>query len=177
MKRKIIMNLAMSIDGFIADENGGFDWITGDGSIKLDTDKKWDYKLFLEGIDTVVMGKACYDQNMQTDFIDKKVFVATRSPIKDYDNIHFIAGDICKIISGEKKKEGKDVFLFGGGILVDNFLKADIVDEFIIGIIPVILGKGRPLFLGNNPKVELELEEYIVDGGIVIVRYKRRTDI
>jgi len=177
MERKIIMNLAISIDGFIADEKGGFDWIVGDKSTRLDTDKKWDYKLFLKGIDTVVMGKACYDQNMQSDFTDKKVFVATRSSITDYDNMHFISGDICKIIDQERKKEGKDIFLFGGGVLVDNFLKADIIDEFIVGIIPVILGKGRPLFLGNNPMVKLELEEYIVDGGIVIVRYKRRADI
>ena len=57
MKRKIILNLAMSIDGYIANEDGGFDWIVGDGDESLDTQNKWNYEKFLEGIDTVVMGR------------------------------------------------------------------------------------------------------------------------
>lgn len=48
------------------------------------------------------------------------------------------------------------------------------LDEYIIGIIPTILGKGRPLFLENNPKIDLKLDEYIVDNGIVICRYSKR---
>ncbi|MBU3805197.1 MAG: dihydrofolate reductase family protein, partial [Candidatus Cellulosilyticum pullistercoris] len=71
-------------------------------------------------------------------------------------------------------KEGKDVFLFGGGILIDAFLKADIIDEYIIGIIPTILGEGRPLFLGNHPKIDLSLQEFVTEDGIVILRYSRR---
>ena len=51
----------MSIDGYIANEDGGFDWIVGDGDESLDTQNKWNYEKFLEGIDTVVMGKKCYD--------------------------------------------------------------------------------------------------------------------
>lgn len=57
MKRKIILNLAMSIDGYIASKDGGFDWIVGDGDEKLDTEDKWDYDKFLNDVDTVVMGK------------------------------------------------------------------------------------------------------------------------
>ena len=53
--------------------------------------------------------------------------------------------------------------------MVDHFLKADIIDEYIIGIIPTILGKGRPLFLGNNPKIDLSLQYYTVEDGIVIM--------
>ncbi len=174
MERKIIMNLAMSLDGFISDVDGGYAWITGDGSTSLNTSNKWDFGLFLEGIDTVVMGKACYDQNMHAEFKDKKVFVATHSQLEDYDNIHFIQKNICDVILEEKKMAGKDIFLFGGGILIDDFLKADIIDEFIVGIIPIILGKGRPLFFENNPTVTLKLEEFIVDEGVVIMRYKRR---
>lgn len=68
MSRKIILNLAMSIDGYIASNNGGYDWIVGDGSDKLDTEKTWDYNKFLEGIDTVVMGRKCYEQNFHNDF-------------------------------------------------------------------------------------------------------------
>ena len=174
MIRKIILNLAISIDGYIASEDGGFDWIVGDGENKLDTEKKWSYDEFLKGIDTVVMGKNCYDQNFHKDFKDKKVYVATSKVLEDHDNIHFISGDICKVIEEERKKEGKDIFLFGGGILVDSFIKKDIIDEYIIGIIPTILGKGRPLFLENNLKIDLHLDEYIMENGIAILRYSKR---
>ncbi len=173
-KRKIILNLAMSLDGYIADEQGGFDWIKGDGDSRLNTDNKWDYNKFLEDIDIVVMGKRCYDQGFLEDFKDKTVYVATSSPLEDTENIHFINGDICHTILNECKKEGKDIFLFGGGVLIDAFLKADIIDEYIIGIIPTILGKGRPLFLGGHPKIDLHLQELISDEGIIILRYSKR---
>ncbi len=173
MNRKIIMNLAMSIDGFIADENGGFDWIVGDGNNRLNTEKQWDYNKFLDRIDTVVMGKNCYDQKFYEEFKEKTVFVATSKSMDDYENINFINGDICKVILDEKKKEGKDIFLFGGGILIDSFIKADIIDEFIVGIIPTVLGKGRPLFFGNNPTVKLKLEEYYIDNGVTVLCYKK----
>lgn len=174
MSRKIILNLAISLDGYIASEDGGYDWIIGDGDKRLDTENKWDFNKFLEDIDVVVMGKKCYDQNMHNDFKSKKVYIATSKEIKDYDNIHFINGDIVKVIEEERNKEGKDIFLFGGGVLLDSFIKTDIIDEYIIGIIPTILGNGRPLFLGNNPKIDLHLKEYIVDEGIVIIRYTKR---
>ncbi|WP_054199275.1 dihydrofolate reductase family protein [Clostridium baratii] len=174
MRRKIILNLAMSIDGYIASEDGGYDWIVGDGDNKLDTKDKWDYTEFLKGIDIVVMGRKCYDQNFHNDFKEKKIYVATSKELDDYDNIHFIKGNICKVVEKEREKEGKDIFLFGGGDLVDNFIKKDIIDEYIIGIIPTILGKGRPLFLGNNPKIDLHLEQYNMENGIVILKYSRK---
>ena len=134
--RKIILNLAMSLDGYISDNDGGYDWIVGDGDKSLDTENKWDFESkFLDSVDTVVMGKKCYDQNIHNDFKDKKVYVATSNKIESYDNIHFINKDIVKVIEKERQKEGKNIWLFGGGILVDNFIKEDIIDEYIIGII------------------------------------------
>lgn len=174
MSRKIILNLAISIDGYIASEDGGYDWIVGDGDNKLDTQNKWDFSKFLENVDVVVMGKNCYEQNLHNDFKDKKVYVATSKNLKDYENIHFVNGDICKVIEDERKKEGKDIFLFGGGVVIDHFIKANIIDEYIVGIIPTILGKGRPLFLGNNPTINLHLDEYITEQGIVILKYSKR---
>ncbi len=105
MKRKIILNLAISIDGYIASEDGGFDWIVGDGDNSLNSDKKWDFNEFLSEVDTVVMGKKCYDQNFHNDYKGKKVYVATSKDLEDYENIHFINGDICKVIEEERKKK------------------------------------------------------------------------
>ncbi|SCJ62916.1 Pyrimidine deaminase [uncultured Clostridium sp.] len=174
MNRKIVLNLAISLDGYIASEDGGYDWIVGDGSDKLDTKDKYDFSKFLEGVDIVVMGKNCYDQNFHLDYKEKTVYIATSQLLDDYDNIRFINKDIVNVILEEKNKEGKDIFLFGGGKLVDSFIKANVIDEYIIGIIPIILGKGRSLFLENNPKIDLKLDEHIVDNGIVICRYSKR---
>ncbi|MNM93587.1 Dihydrofolate reductase [compost metagenome] len=173
MERKIILNLAISLDGFIASEDGTYEWIVGDGDHKLNTGKH-DFNKFLEGVDTVVMGKNCFDQNMHLEYKNKNVYIATSQKLQDKENIHFINGDICKVILEEKKKAGKDIYLFGGGVLVDHFIKADIIDEYIIGIIPIILGKGRPLFLQNNPTIQLHLDEYLIENGITILKYSKR---
>jgi dihydrofolate reductase len=174
MARRLVMSLAMSLDGYIADEDGGYGWIKGDGSHALDTPNKWDYAEFLRGIDAVVMGRACYDQGMSEDFRDKTVFVATHRPPPDEGNVRFIGGDVCATIREELKKPGKDIFLFGGGKLADSFLKEDMVDEYILGIVPVILGKGRPLFYGGGAPIPLRLTECMLEEGIAILRYVRR---
>jgi len=174
MDRKIVLSLAMSVDGFISDLDGGFDWIAGDGDNTQNTGNQWNYAAFLEGIDIVVMGKNCYDQKMHEDFKDKKIFVATSNPLTDYDNIHFISGDICKPILKEKMLKGKDIFLFGGGLTIDSLIAADLIDEYIIGIVPIILGKGRPLFAGSNPTIDLKLDTYSISNGVVVLYYSKR---
>lgn len=173
MHGKIILNLAISLDGYIADENGGYEWIVGDGNTKLNTENKWDHAKFLEKIDGVVMGSNCYDQGFHKEYKEKEVYIATSKNIADYENYHFINGDICKTISDLRDK-GENIYLFGGGGVIDNFIKADIIDEYVIGIIPTILGKGRKLFLENNPKIDLELQYYSVEEGVVVMKYSKR---
>ncbi len=176
---KIIMTLAMSLDGFIADENGGFDWIAGQGNGALDTEFKFDFGKFLEDIDLVIMGNNCYKEGHAKDYtID--VWVATREEKADEGDIKFVGGDIVGAAESEKAA-GKNVYIFGGGVLADAFLKADAIDEYIIGVVPVILGKGRPLFLpdspmGNTPKIPLELTNYAIEDGIINLYYKKRTE-
>ena len=98
MSRKIILNLAISIDGYISEEDGSYDWIVGDGNTSLNTEKRQDFNKFLDGIDIVVMGKRCYDQEFHKDFLNKKVYVATSEDLEDYENIRFINKDIVKVI-------------------------------------------------------------------------------
>ena len=174
MGRKIILSLAMSLDGYIADPDGNYAWIKGDGHSNLNTHDKWDYEKFLENIDVVVMGRNCFDQKMHEDFRKKTVYVATSKDMTDFDNIHFVKEPVHRILTEERQKDGKDIFLFGGGLLVDGFLQSDLIDEYIIGIIPTILGKGRPLFLGNNPPIQLKLDTYTIEEGIAILHYSRR---
>ena len=173
MNGKIILNLAVSLDGYIADLDGGYDWIVGDGNSTLNTENKWSHDKFLENIDVVVIGKKCLDQDMHKEYQDKEVYIATSKKLEDFENYHFINGDIVKEIEKLKNK-GKNIYLFGGGILIDSFVKADVIDEYVIGIIPTILGKGIKLFYDNNPKIDLNLEYYAVEDGVVIMKYSKR---
>lgn len=174
MKRKLILSLAMSLDGYIAASDDSYDWIVGDGDTTLDTPNKWDFQEFMEGIDTVIMGKRCYDLHMHQDFAEKKVYVATSSPQEDYDNIHFVNKDIVSVIAMEKEMPGKNLFLFGGGLLAHDFIRSNAIDEYIIGIIPTILGNGIPFFHPNDTRLDLHLKEYSFDSGIAVLHYVRR---
>jgi len=173
MNGKIILNLAVSLDGYIADKAGGYDWIVGDGNSNLNTENKWCHNKFLENIDVVVMGKNCFDQDMHKEFKRKDVYIATSKEIENFENYYFINGDIVKEIENLKNK-GKNIYLFGGGILADTFIKSNVIDEYIIGVIPTILGKGIKLFYENNPKIDLNLEHYVVEEGIIIMKYSKR---
>lgn len=175
MSRKLILSLAMSIDGFIADDEGGYSWIHGDGQHHLDTIDRWDYDAFLQQIDTVVMGRACYDQNMHLDFAGKQVLVATSHPPANAGGVRFITSDICHAVRAEKEKQGNDIFLFGGGKVASPLIEADLVDRYIIGIIPVLLGHGRPLFYPRVNQAPLTLARYLVEEGVVVLDYLRKT--
>jgi len=176
--RKLILNLAISLDGFISDEHGGFDWIVGHGDTKNDTTDVFDFAEFMDGIDTIVMGSKAYEDVVLTNldtYEDKKILVATTRELEKRDNVEFIQGDVYKVVLALKEKEGKDIWLYGGGILAEPFVKANLVDEYIIGIIPTILGRGRTLFKGGNPKIDLHLDRATVTDGITMLVYRRKS--
>jgi dihydrofolate reductase len=178
MVRKIILNLAISLDGFIADNKGSFTWIKGNGDNNQDTKKQFDFTKFSKSVDTIVMGRKAYNDSYEISkkmLESKKVLVATYKELKNKeDNIEIISGDIVSKITKLKKEKGKNIWLFGGGVVIDPFIKANVIDEYIIGVIPIILGSGRPLFLENNPLIKLHLNESTSQEGIVILKYTKR---
>lgn len=175
--RKIILNLAMSLDGFISDKDGGFDWITGHKDSSNDTKDTFKYEDFIQEIDTVVMGSKAYEDVVLTDLdthSGKEIIVATSRELEKRENVTFIKGDITEQILALKEKSGKNIWLFGGAILTDAFIKQNLVDEYVVGIIPTILGSGRRLFKGDNKKIDLHLDQATVSDGTVILIYRRR---
>ncbi len=175
--RKIILNLAISLDGYIATNEGGFDWIKGHGDPSTDTEKQFSFEAFTASVDTIVMGSKAYEDCVLSGldtYEGNELIIATSREFEAKDHTVFINGDICGRILDLRKQEGKNIWLFGGAGLTDAFIKADIVDEYIIGVIPVILGKGRPLFLKDNPTIDLKLTECTVNDGIILMRYSKR---
>lgn len=170
--RKVILSLGMSLDGYIADEKGGYDWIVGDGNSNLNTENKFDFMAFVETTDTIILGKKAYE-DCDMSMFSQKLVVFTHSPGHD-ENVEYRQGDIVEYLNEERKKDGKDIYVFGGAVLIQPLLKTNLIDEYIIGIIPTILGKGRKLFLEEHDPILLTTQEVMVEEGQVIIHYKRR---
>lgn len=152
--KKIILYIAASLDGRIAEPDGGLDWLT-----EFPNPEKTDYgyKDLLASVDTVIMGGNTYRELLNMDVIwpykQQKSYVVTRGWTEKAtaENVHFITDDVIKNISALRNEPNKDIWLVGGGELISMLLAADLVDEIRITYFPVILGKGIPLFM-EQPK-------------------------
>ena len=105
---------------------------------------------------------------------EKRFLVASRTPRRSEGNVSFLSGDVVSQIQALKDHSGGHIWLFGGGELASDFIRADAVDRYIVGILPVIRGKGRRLFQEGIPPVELHLDRCTVSDGIPILEYSRR---
>ena len=150
--RRIRYCVAMSLDGYIAGPADEADWIV--------TDPSFDFAALWASFDTLVMGRRTYEQMLRLGGgfgepgIRTYVISRTLSPTAHKDVT--VLGDVSKV--GELRKEkGKDIWLFGGGVLFGSLLSAGLVDSVEVSIVPVLLGAGRPLLSGNPQRVGLEL--------------------
>ena len=177
VKRDIVLYIAVSLDGYIARENGAVDWLGGESG---DPDLDSGFNEFYSSIDTVVMGRTTYEQVVNElspgawVYEGKKCYVATsRNHVAD-NRVEYISEDIVGFIKKIKSQPGKDIWLVGGGRLLDQFFKQNLLDRYVITIIPTILGAGIPLFLDENPEIQLKLIETKVIDGMVELTYIRR---
>jgi len=148
--RKIILYIAISLDGKIADKNGGVEWLD---SIPNPDTSDYGYSEFIESIDTTIMGNATYRQvlgfGIGNPYPGKKNYVITRdkSLIKD-DYVEYISENIPEFIQQLKTQPGKDIWCVGGGEINGLFFNNHLLDEIRIFIMPIILGEGLPLAAG-----------------------------
>ncbi|NRG98603.1 dihydrofolate reductase [Streptococcus suis] len=174
--RRLVLNIAMSLDGFIARKDGSYDWIEGHGTSSYDTQLQFDNPAFFESCDTVIMGRKSLEDcplEMIDGYQEKTFIIASHSEQTDYDNVRFV-DNIVSEIERLKVDEGSDIWLFGGAGLVQTCLKAKLIDHFIIGIIPTILGEGISLFDQLQEEQKLTLVESTVKDGIAMLRYDIR---
>ncbi|NQG97521.1 dihydrofolate reductase [Streptococcus suis] len=176
MARRLVLNIAMSLDGYIARIDGTYDWIEGHGTAQYDTTLQFDNPEFFSGCDTVIMGRKSLEDcplEMIEGYQDKEFIIASRSDQTDYENVRFVQ-DIVAEIERLRAEEGGDIWLFGGAGLVQTCLEAKLIDHFIIGIIPTILGEGISLFDKLPEEQKLTLVESTVTDGIAMLRYDVR---
>jgi dihydrofolate reductase len=137
--RKIILSVAVSLDGFIEGPNGEYDWCPPPSKKEMDD--------FLKDIDIIFMGRKSYE--MAGEFmIPEKLTYVFSNKLKQVrgKNVMLLSGDVMKEVGIIRKQKGKNIWLWGGANLTTTFLNQNLVDEMWLGLVPVVLGKGKPLF-------------------------------
>src|SRR5579864_7581258 len=169
--RKVVLGLGISIDGYIARLSGAVDF--------LFMPKDYSMAPFFKTIDTAIMGRKTLDDALKMGGSfggsSMKTYVFSRSkPPGERDGVVFTNKSPATIISQLRKRPGKDIWLMGGGELARDFLKADLVDELYIGMVPVLLGEGIPLFPSGFPQRDFALtENKTYSKGLIALKYKR----
>lgn len=171
--RKIKLYIAASIDGYIARMDGELDWLFG---YPITPEQNYGYDGFFNSVDTVILGGRTYRDILNMDVIypykDKMSYIITHNKLKETENIYSITDNIIETISDLKNKDGKDIWLVGGGEIVSMLLKHNLVDEIIITQIPVLLGAGILLFPSNNKESKWQLIKFeSYKNGVIQLQY------
>jgi dihydrofolate reductase len=157
MERKLVLYIAMSLDGYIAAENDDLSFL----SAVEQEGEDYGYAEFINTIDTIILGRKTYDKVISMGhpypMHGEKVYVITRSEKPSIGSVEFYSGDLNELVGLLKQQPGKNIFCDGGAEIVNLLLKAGLFDEITISIIPVLLGSGVRLFQDGGVEQKLKL--------------------
>ncbi|MDD4970181.1 MAG: dihydrofolate reductase family protein [Paludibacter sp.] len=156
-QRKVILYIAMSLDGYIATPDNGLEFL----SLVEEKDQDYSYKDFVNTVDTVIVGRKSYDKvlsmGLEYPHTDKDLYIITRTPRPTVGSTTFYTGDLKELVSDLKRNVGKDIYVDGGAEIANEMLSENLIDEFYISVIPILLGNGISLFNNSRPQVRLKL--------------------
>jgi dihydrofolate reductase len=165
--RRIRYVVAASLDGFIAGPEGDADWIIMDPDI--------DFGAFFAQFDTFLMGRRTWESMPAggSGGMSGRIFVFSRTlRQEDHPEVTVVAADIDPLLAALKAESGKDIWLFGGGVLFRSLLDLGHVDSVEVAVIPALLGDGIPLLSGPTLRQSLTLTGHRLYGtGIVTLEY------
>ncbi len=142
---KVILYLAMSLDGYIADHQGNYDFLHG-----YDDPESYDFKGFLNRLGTIIMGRKSFDlvkaQSSTWEYNNFQTYVYSRTLNEDTENITFTTKRPSELVQMIKAQNNQDIWLFGGSEIIDLFVKDRAIDEYWIYYVAEVLGGGIPLF-------------------------------
>lgn len=150
--RRVRLSVAMSLDGFIATPDGGYDWIPMDPEI--------DFAELFRDFDTVLMGRKSYEAAVaqgQAGMPGMQAIVFSRSLRQEEHPAVRISAAPADEVRRLRSQPGKDLWLFGGGELFRSFLEQRLVDQLEVAVVPVLLGAGLPLLPGGALRSQLTL--------------------
>lgn len=174
---RIAVFVACSLDGFIARPDGGLDWLEA-ANARMPPGEDCGYRAFYDSVDLIAMGRATWDtvQGFESwPYGDKPVVVLSRQqlviPRALRESVSVSAEPPARLAAGWSARGVRRVYL-DGGLTVQRFLAAGLVDEITVTIVPLLLGAGRPLFGPLPQDVALSLLETRSHGfGFVQLRY------
>jgi dihydrofolate reductase len=170
--RRVVLGLGISLDGYIARLDGSVDFLFMPN----------DYSMapFFKTIDTALMGRKTYEVGLRMsggkfDSYGLACYVFSQSlPSGKREGVTVVQDSPAGFVATLRKRKGKNLWLMGGGELARDFLKADLVDELYLGIVPVLLGDGIPLFPPGFPQREFSLlENKSYSKGLIVLKYQR----
>ncbi|MBL7711791.1 MAG: dihydrofolate reductase [Chitinophagaceae bacterium] len=163
--KKVILDLAVSLDGFIEGPKGEIDWCIMDDDMNFGG--------FLDSIDTIFYGRVSYDawgnyqaqagadtaeQQLWDAIHTKQKFVFSQQLRQD-ERATFIGTDIAAAVHRIRQQGGKDIWLYGGAGLIRSFIQLGLIDEYRISVHPIVLGSGKPLFEDLQQRIGLRLKD------------------
>jgi dihydrofolate reductase len=166
--RRLVYTVAASLDGFIAGPNGEYDWITPDSGI--------DFRAIYARFDAGLMGRRTYEVastrgDLLKDMGMPLFVVSTTLRQEEYPGVAVVSSRVPETVTALKAEPGKDIWLFGGGVLFRNLLDFGLVDEVSLSVFPVMLGAGVPLLpAGHRTQLKL-IETTPLPSGVLMLRY------
>ncbi|MBD2128904.1 dihydrofolate reductase family protein [Microcoleus sp. ZQ-A2] len=169
-----ILQVATSLDGYIARLDGSIDWLP----VPEESGEDYGYTKFYNSIEVLVMGSTTYEQVLgfgDWPYPGKFSYVlTTRNLSTTRTDVRFVKGGVEEVVEDVKKKGYKRVWLVGGGKVAASFMEKGLVSEYIIGVIPIILGAGISLYQ-SVPEQNLDLiETNTYSSGVVGLRYRKK---
>jgi dihydrofolate reductase len=168
--RRVRYSVAATLDGFIADPAGGYDWIVMDEAI--------DFPALFAEFDTFVMGRKTWDVSAPTEFGDmfggKEVIVFSRTlKVAPRPGVTIVNTSPVDTVRELKQKAGRDIWLFGGGSMFRTLVDAGLVDTVEVAIMPVLLSQGVSLLSPGARITGMKLDkcETLPSSGIVMLSY------
>ena len=173
-ERKVVLYIASSLDGYIARDNGDIDWLS---AVQI-PGEDYGYTEFIKSVDTVIMGRKTYEKVLsfaiEFPHRDKKCYVLTRSARAQDEHVEFYTGDISSLVDDLRRKRGGNIFVDGGAEIVHEFMLRDLIDRFVISVVPVLLGSGIRLFREGWKEKKLVLRDSrSFPSGLVQSTYER----
>jgi dihydrofolate reductase len=172
-RRKVIVHIATSADGYIARPDGDLEWLTSRPAPK----GFYGMGAFMKSIDTMLLGRKTYDASLAMgatfDPPGKYLVFSRRArPADAPSGLDFVNSAIGPFVSRLREQPGKDMWLMGGGELIASFLDEHAIDEFVISVVPVFIGDGIPLIARRHRHVRLDLHSVErFEDGLVQLRY------
>lgn len=157
--RKLSLFIATSLDGYIAKPNDDLSFLK---AVEKEGED-YGYADFMATIDTLIVGRKTYDYVLKEigsshyDNGQRDVYIITRTERPSVGRTTFYTGNLTELVRRLKSESGKNIYCDGGAEIINELLKNDLIDEFIISVIPVLLGDGTRLFKDGRPEQQLEL--------------------